>query len=130
MICGAEPVTFPAKAEEYTHKGWKYVYEVQQKGTRSEKRVGRLSLNGKEIKGKVGELGQEPLGIFIYFGEVGYNQGWLNTMTYDKAVFAEGGVPTPEVTALLRVLRDAKSKAEQGGAGESATRSESDFDRD
>ncbi len=117
-MCGAEPVTFPAKAGEYTHKGWKYVYEVRLKGTRSEKRIGRLFLNSKEIKGKIGELHQEPIGIFIYFGEGGYNQGWLNTLTYDKAVFAEDGSPTAEVASLLRAIRDKKTKeAEQGVHG-------------
>lgn len=125
VICGAEPVTFPAKAGKYTHKGWEYVYEVELKGTRSEKRTGRLFLNGKEIKGKIGELSQEPIGIFIYFGETGYNQGWLNTLTYDEAVFAEDGSPTPGVTSLLQALRAKKTKAEQGGTGQPATRSQS-----
>jgi hypothetical protein len=113
VICGAEPVTFPAKAGKYTHKGWEYVYEVELKGTRSEKRIGRLFLNGKEIKGKIGELNQEPIGIFIYFGESGYNKGWLNTLTYDEAVFAEDGSPTSKVTSLLQALRAKKDKAEQ-----------------
>lgn len=75
VICGAEPVTFPAKAGKYAHKGWEYVYEVELKGTRSEKRIGRLFLNGKEIKGKIGELNQEPIGIFIHFGESGSLSG-------------------------------------------------------
>jgi hypothetical protein len=112
VICGAESVTFPVRAGKYAHKGWEYVYEVELKGTRSEKRIGRLFLNGKEIKGKIGELNQEPIGIFIYFGESGYNQGWLNTLTYDEAVFAEDGSPTPEVTSLLQALRAKKTKAE------------------
>lgn len=117
VLCGAEPVTFPAKAGKFTHKGWEYVYEVELKGTRSEKRIGRLFLNGKEIKGKIGELNQEPIGILIYFGESGYNQGWLNTLTYDEAVFAEDGSPTPKVTSLLQALRAKKDKAEQDASG-------------
>ncbi|MBK1884909.1 hypothetical protein JIN85_21035 [Luteolibacter pohnpeiensis] len=126
VICKADPVPFPTEAGVYTHKGWRYVYEVKLKGTRAEKRIGRLFLNGKEIKGKIGELQQEPIGIFIYFGERGYNQGWLNTMTYDEAVFSEDGAPTDQVTALLKALRDNETKAEQGGAGQPATRPESD----
>ena len=124
-MCRAAPVTFPAKAGEYTSKGWKYVYEVKLKGTRSEKRIGRLFLNGKEIKGKISELHQEPIGIFIYFGESGYNQGWLNTLTYDKSVFAEDGSPTAEVLSLLQALRDKKTKAEPSSGGQSPARPES-----
>jgi hypothetical protein len=102
----AGELAFPTQAGEYSHKGWKYTYEVSLKGTRSERRIGRLYLNGKEVKGQIGELHQEPIGTFIYFGDEGYNQGWLNTMTYDASVFADDGAPTPEVTKLLKVLRD------------------------
>lgn len=107
-LCGhvcADPVTFPAKAGEYTHKGWKYIYVIQHHGTRSEKRIGRLYLNGKEVKGGIGELNQEPIGYFIYFGERGYNQGWLNTLTYDQKVFGKDGAPTTQAHELLRAVR-------------------------
>jgi hypothetical protein len=108
----AESVVFPTKAGEYLHKGWKYVYEIQHQGTRSERRIGRIFLNGKEVKGEIGELNQEPIGFFIYFGEHGYNQGWLNTLTYNHKVFDEDGAPTKQVSELLRSARE-KKKTEQ-----------------
>ena len=114
VISAAEPVAFPAKSGESSHKGWKYIYEIKFKGSRSEKRIGRLFLNGKEIKGKIGELSQESIGTFIYFGEFGYNRGWLNTLTYDEAVFAKDGSPTPEVVSRLQAIRNKTAKAESG----------------
>ncbi len=120
----AEPVVFPTKAGEYSHKGWKYVYEIQHKGTRSEHWIGRLFLNGKEVKGEIGELNQEPIGFFLYFGEHGYNQGWLNTLTYDHEVFGKDGGPTKQASDLLRAARE-KKKTEQAGTGQPATRPQS-----
>ena len=116
ILCGqgsADPVTFPTKAGSYTHKGWKYVYEIQYPGTRSERRIGRLFLNGEEVKGGIGELNQEPIGFFLYFGEQGYNQGWLNTLTYDQKVFDKDGGPTKQASELLRAARGKKKKTEQ-----------------
>jgi len=118
-LCGlanADPVTFPTKAGEYSHKGWKYVCEIKHQGTRSERRIGRLFLNGKEVKGVIGELNQEPIGFFIYFGEYGYNQGWLNTLTYDQKVFGKDGAPTKQARELLRTAREKKKKTEQDTA--------------
>ena len=109
----AEPVVFPTKAGEYSHKGWRYVYEIQHQGTRSERRIGRLFLNGKEVKGEIGELNQDPIGFFLYFGEHGYNQGWLNTLTYDHEVFGKDGGPTKQASDLLRAARE-KKKTESG----------------
>ena len=120
----AEPVAFPTKAGEYSYKGWKYVYEIQHQGTRSERRIGRLFLNGKEVKGEIGELNQEPIGFFLYFGEHGYNQGWLNTLTYDHEVFGKDGVPTQQASDLLRAARK-KMKTEQAGTEQPATRPQS-----
>lgn len=114
-LANADPVTFPTKAGEYSHKVWKYVYEIQHQGTRSERRVGRLFLNGKEVKGEIGELGQEPIGFFIYFGEHGYNQGWLSTLTYDQKVFGKDGLQTMQSSALLQAARE-RRKTEQNGA--------------
>ena len=107
----AEPVTFPTKAGEYSEKGWKYVYEIQHQGTRSEQRTGRLFLNGKEEKGVIGELKREPIGFFIYFGEHGFNQGWLNTLTYDGKVFEKDGTTTEQAQLLLHADRMAPEDA-------------------
>jgi len=113
----AEPVTFPTKAGEYSEKGWKYVYEIQHQGTRSERRTGRLFLNGKEVKGEIGELKQEPIGSFINFGEHGYNQGWLNTLTYDGKVFEKDGTASEQAKQLLHAARDKNKKSEPRADG-------------
>jgi hypothetical protein len=106
-------VLYPTKAGEYSNKGWKYVYEIQSKGTRSERRIGKLFLNGEEVKGEIGELNQEPIGFFLYFGEGGYNRGWLNTLTYDQGVFDDEGNPSKKAKALLSGAREREKKAEQ-----------------
>ena len=115
-LCGpgrADPVPSPTKAGEYSHKGWKYVYEIQSKGTRSERRIGRLFLNGKEVKGEIGERKKEPIGLFLYFGEGKYNSGWLNTLTYDQSVFDKDGNLTEKAKGLLPDELEGKKKTEQ-----------------
>jgi hypothetical protein len=92
---------FPTKPGEYIHKQWKYVYEIQHPGTRSEVRIGRIILDGKPLTGESGELLQELFGHFIYFGDQGYNRGWLNTLTYDRPVFDAEGNLTEEARSLL-----------------------------
>jgi hypothetical protein len=92
---------FPTKPGEYIHKQWKYVYEIQNPGTRSEVRIGRLLLEGKPVVGKPGELLEELFGRFIQFGDRGWNRGWLNTLTYDRPVFDKDGNPTDEARHLL-----------------------------
>jgi len=101
---------YPTKAGEYIHKQWKYVYVIENKGTRSERRIGRLYLEGKPVEGKLGELNQELFGHFIYFGKKGYNQGWLNTLTYDRRVFDNQGGPTKEASRLLADNRKPKKQ--------------------
>ena len=119
FMCGySEVVNFPtntgevahreSKVIKFTHNEWEYVYEIQSKGTRSEKRIGRLYQNGKEVKGEIGDLCQKPIGIFVYFGESGYNRGWLNTMTRDQKVFTKKTVLTPKVVELLKAIRPKK----------------------
>jgi len=104
--------SFPTKPGEYIHKQWKYIYIIENEGTRSEKRIGKLYLEGKEVKGDQGELLQEHLGIFVYFGEIGFNQGWLNTLTYNQPVFDKNG----EITADVRAMLFPAKKAQQGAA--------------
>jgi hypothetical protein len=95
---------FPTKPGEYRHKGWRYVYEVEAPGTRSERRTGRLFLEGREIIGFAGEILEEYLGKFVYFGTSGYNRGWLNTLTYDRPVF-EGDTITLTTSAKTLLPR-------------------------
>jgi hypothetical protein len=78
----------------------------------------------EEVKGEIVERNQEPFGFFIYFGEHGYNQGWLNTLTYDHEVFGKDGGPTQQASDLLRAARK-KKKTEQAGAGQPATHPQS-----
>jgi hypothetical protein len=92
---------FPTKPGEYIHKQWKYVYEIQNPGTRSEVRIGRLTLEGKPLVGEPGELLEELFGRFIYFSDRGWNRGWLNTLTYDRPVFDKDGNPTDEARQIL-----------------------------
>jgi hypothetical protein len=91
----------PAKPGVYRHKGWRYEYSVEAGGTRSERRVGRLFLEDREITGTPGELLEEFLGRFVYFGPGGYNRGWLNTLTYDRPVFDDAGSLTPAAREAL-----------------------------
>jgi hypothetical protein len=86
---------FPTKPGVYRHKGWRYDYTVEERGTRSERRVGRLFLDEREVTGARGELLEEFLGRFVYFGTSGYNRNWLNTLTYDRPVFDGAGSLTP-----------------------------------
>lgn len=104
----AGAASFPTKQGVYIHKQWKYEYIIEKPGTRSEKRIGKLFLEGKEIKGDVGELLQENFGHFIYFGAAGYNQGWLNTLTYDRPVFSDDGGVSEAARPLLVSKRENK----------------------
>jgi hypothetical protein len=98
---------YPTKPGVYRHKGWRYVYEIEAPGTRSERRTGRLFLGDREITGSAGELLEEYLGKFVYFGARGYNRGWLNTLTYDRRVF-EGDTVT--ITSAAKSLLQANTQ--------------------
>ena len=83
-----KPCDFPTKPGTYKAEGWEYTYTITAKGTRSEKRVGVLKKDGKEVAGKEGEEMETLLGKFKFYATM-YNKGWLNTLTYDKPVFQE-----------------------------------------
>jgi hypothetical protein len=106
---------FPTNPGEYIYKQWKYIYIIKNKGTRSEQRIGKLFLDGKEVKREKGELLQEYLGFFMYFGDIGFNQGWLNTMTYDTPVFVDDKF---ELTPDTKKITDSfsRAKAQQDAA--------------
>jgi hypothetical protein len=101
LPASAAPVPFPSTAGNYDQKGWHYTYKIEGPGTRSERRIGKLFFEGKEVKGKPGEVNRGPLGPLVYFGEGGYDQGWLNTRTYDRMVFKADGTLTDEVRQLF-----------------------------
>ena len=103
---------YPTKQGTYIHKQWKCMYEIKNEGTRSEVRIGSLFLEGKPVEGDAGELLQELFGHFLYFGKEGYNQGWLNTLTYNQPVFDSNG----DLTEGARSLLPMKNAAEQGAA--------------
>lgn len=61
---------------------------------------------GELFKGKVGDLVDEPIGRFAYFGENNsWNQGWLNTRTYDKPVFGPASNLTSEMEKFFEKRR-------------------------
>jgi hypothetical protein len=76
-----------------THK-WSYEYTVSALGTRSEKRVGALQLDGKEIAGKVGDGVRTPWGLMQRF-EAAYEVGWLLEGTYGHPIAPTGRVEVP-----------------------------------
>ena len=92
---------YPTKPGTYRHKGWRYEYSVEAAGTRSERRTGRLFLEDREVSGQVGEILEEFVGRFVYFGDTGYNRGWLNTLTYDRPVFEKDVKLTSAAKELL-----------------------------
>lgn len=51
----------------YAKGVWRYDYSVSAHGSRSERRTGRLSENGREVFGAVGDVRDTPLGRFAYF---------------------------------------------------------------
>ena len=68
-----KPCDYPTRPGTYKSGEWEYKYTIQDKGTRSERRIGKLERNGKEVAGKRGQVLDTPLGRFLYFGKGG---GW------------------------------------------------------
>lgn len=91
-----QAATYPTKPGVYHYKGWRYVYEIEAGGTPCECRIGRLFLGDQEIPGSLQRLVKttgrdgEFVQAFAYFGDTGYNRGWLNTLTSDQPVFEQG----------------------------------------
>lgn len=102
----ADPVPFPTKPGSYSHQEWKYTYQILHPGTRSEQRIGTLFFQGKQVKGGIiGELLDEPIGKLCDFGETGFNRGWLNTLTGDRAIIDKDGNPTAACAKAIRSAR-------------------------
>jgi len=97
------PAGFPTAPGTYEADGWRYTYVVEGKGTRSERRIGTLFRDGKQVTGDVGDTQETPLGRFALFPAGAYDSGWVNTRTYDRPVFDSSGDLLPGVRRLLRV---------------------------
>lgn len=88
-------VAFPTEPGQHSLGDWIYQYDVLGRGTRSERRIGVLALEGFVEEGTHGEIRTTPLGTFLYL-EGWWNSGWLNTLTYDRPVFGVAGELTAE----------------------------------
>jgi len=79
---------------------WEYDYAVSALGTRSEKRVGALRLDGNEVQGKPADCVMTPWGLMQRF-ERAYEVGWLLEGTYGRAIDpSEGGRVDVPASAL------------------------------
>lgn len=96
--------SFPTKAGTYESGPWKYIYHITSKGSRSERRHGQLFQKGLPVPGTLGDVRDNPLGRFVYFGDKpqNYSRGWLNTLSYDKPVFDKAGKVIPELAVYFK----------------------------
>lgn len=83
---GPRPADYPTLPGTYQIGAWEYSYAIEAPGTRSEKRVGVLKRDGSAVPGQAEKILETPLGRFRYFEQM-YSRGWLNTLSYDRAVF-------------------------------------------
>jgi hypothetical protein len=87
-----------SKSGTYTSGKWVYEYSISAKGSRSERRSGTLTHDGKPIS-DARELDriQTPWGMMQYFGEKGmWNSGWLLKQTYDQPIDPKKGRLLPD----------------------------------
>lgn len=74
---------------EFTTSGekhrWEYEYAVSALGTRSERRVGTLKLDGSEVAGRPEDCVQTPWGLMQRF-EHAYEIGWLLEGTHGRPI--------------------------------------------
>jgi len=83
---------------------WIYKYVIAHRGTRSEKRRGRISINGKTVAGRHGDVRYTPFGKLLYL-DLPFYSGWLNTLTYDSPVFDKKGELLPELKETVEMTR-------------------------
>jgi len=116
-----KPCDYPTGPGTYKSGEWEYTYTIRLKGTKSEQRKGKLKRNGKEVAGKRGQVLDTPLGRFLYFGKGGgWRSGWLNTGTYDTAIFNSAGRIRPAYFRALFLPDERKLQAmwkTAGGSG-------------
>jgi hypothetical protein len=96
----------------YESGKWKYDYTIGAKGSRSERRSGALTFDGKPIAGAAAsDRIKTPWGVMQYFGDPvadrGWNSGWLLKQTYDQPLDEKKGrmLPAPDAAATLTAER-------------------------
>ena len=94
----AGPASHPTKAAAYVVGAWKYEYAITSPGTKSEGRRGRLFHASKELFAPDGTVVTTPVGKFMFFAlpppgvqRIWGEDGWLQTLCYDKPVFNDDG---------------------------------------
>lgn len=108
------PVNFPKgveRVEDWDGNKWAYKRVVTSRGSRSERVRGELNWGGKpfESRARPGDILFTPIGKFMYLGEpdrLAYSSGWLDSTTYDHALFNDDGSLTPQGEMLRRALRE------------------------
>lgn len=75
--CAAAP--YQPDDEIRTNGQWKLVTVVLHKGTRSQKVIGKIEYDGKDVIGEKGHCLKTPFGKYVWRGEyeTGYRTGWL-----------------------------------------------------
>lgn len=82
------------RIEDWDGNKWAYQRRFKFKGSRSERLTGELTYDGKPIEhAEPGTILFTPLGKFIYFGptDLGYTNGWLNTLQHNIRLFKDDG---------------------------------------
>ncbi len=87
-----------------THKsgGWTYEYSISARGTHSERRVGKLTFNGKAVEGEQGQWMVTPWGVMQKFAG-SYMKGWLSEGPWDSSLYLQAGKQTLSPLAHRRV---------------------------
>ena len=89
-----------AKPGTYSFEKWKYEYKISGIGTRSEKRAGTLSYDGKLVApdAKPNDRIKTPWGVMMQKGPGIYENGWLLKLTYDRPIDEKSGKlwPSPD----------------------------------
>ena len=99
----------PHESKEYTHGQWKYAYDVRSLGSRSERRSGVLTFDGKTVaepKDDESRLLWTPWGPMQHFGGR-YQTGWLPLGTYDRPLAIGEGAFQPNPDKELKASQEA-----------------------
>jgi len=82
-----------AKSAVHTSGKWKYDYTVAGLGTRSERRTGVLTYDGKPVapQAKPKDRVKTPWGIMMQVDPGVYERGWLSKLTYDRPIDEKAG---------------------------------------
>lgn len=119
-ICIAAPYT--PKDEIKTNEKWKLVTIVLNNGTRSQKIIGKLEYDGREIIGEKDHCLTTPLGKYVWRGEYdkGFASGWI---TLDTDMDIKEVIPVeidPSEKGIQLFTRKKMSQQSVGGDGKPA----------